>query len=90
MKKWIFCILKVTEDFGTDPDAVPLVKGTDPMIRIRIRIRTKIYHESGTLLRTAFNRNSLSKNIKEAIFFKYFKPVVQVKCQNIQIFAFQR
>ncbi len=40
MKKYkenkYFCILIVTEDFGTDPD--PLISGTDP----RIRIRTKI------------------------------------------------
>jgi hypothetical protein len=28
-----FCILKVTEDFGSDPD--PLVGDTDPRIRIR-------------------------------------------------------
>ncbi len=27
-KKNFFCILKVTEDFGPDPD--PLVRGTDP------------------------------------------------------------
>jgi hypothetical protein len=37
MKKLIFCNLKVTEDFGTDPD--PLVRGTDPSIRIRIRTK---------------------------------------------------
>ncbi len=36
----ILCILKVTEDFGTDPD--PLVRGTDPRIQIRIRILTKM------------------------------------------------
>ncbi len=35
MKKLIFC----TEDFGTDPD--PLVRGMNPRIRIRIRIRSK-------------------------------------------------
>ncbi len=37
-KKRLFCILKVTEDFGTDPDPHPdpLVRGTDPRIRIRI------------------------------------------------------
>jgi hypothetical protein len=40
----IFCILKVTEDFGTDPDPHqdPLARGTDPWIRIRIRICTKM------------------------------------------------
>jgi hypothetical protein len=31
MKKDIFCILKITEGFGADPD--PLVRGTDPKIR---------------------------------------------------------
>ncbi len=41
-KKRLFCILKVTEDFGTDPDPHPdpLIRGTDP--RIRIQIRTKM------------------------------------------------
>jgi hypothetical protein len=40
----IFCILKVTEDNGTDlhPDPVPVVRGTDPRIQIHIRIRTKM------------------------------------------------
>jgi hypothetical protein len=42
MKKLFFFILNVTEDFGADlhahPDADPLVRGTDP----RIRIQTKI------------------------------------------------
>jgi hypothetical protein len=40
-KKKIFFILKVTEDFGTDPDPHPdpLVRGTDPRIRIRIRAK---------------------------------------------------
>jgi hypothetical protein len=38
----IFCTLKVTEDFGTDPHPDPLVRGTDPGIRIRIRIRIKM------------------------------------------------
>jgi hypothetical protein len=39
MKIDFLCILKVTEDFDTDPDPHPdpLVRGTDP----RIRIRTK-------------------------------------------------
>jgi hypothetical protein len=49
MKKYIFYILKVTEDFGfgRDPDPHPnlLVRGTDP----RIRIRTKC-HGSGSLI----------------------------------------
>jgi hypothetical protein len=40
MKKIIFSILKVTEDMCTDPHPDPLVRGTDP--RIRIRVRTKI------------------------------------------------
>ncbi len=38
MKQLIFYILKVTEYFGTDPRPDPLVRGTDP----RIRIRTKM------------------------------------------------
>jgi hypothetical protein len=33
-----FCILKYTEDLGTDPHPDPLVRGADP----RIRIRTKM------------------------------------------------
>jgi hypothetical protein len=41
-----FCVLKVDEDFGTDPDPVPdpdsLVRGTVPRIRISIRICTTI------------------------------------------------
>ena len=47
------CFLKVTEDFGTDPDSHPdphsdpLVRGTDPRIRIRT---VRKCHESGTLL----------------------------------------
>ncbi len=37
--------LKVSEDFGTDPDPhpYPLVRGTDPKDPIRLRIRTKMY-----------------------------------------------
>jgi hypothetical protein len=38
MKNRFFCILKVSEDFGTDP----FVRGTDPRIQILIRIRTKM------------------------------------------------
>ncbi len=40
----LFCVLKVTEDFGTAPHPDPLIRGTDPRIRILIRkrIRTKI------------------------------------------------
>jgi hypothetical protein len=38
MKKLIFFHHKVTEDFGKDPHPDPLVRGTDP----RIRIRTKM------------------------------------------------
>jgi hypothetical protein len=38
MKKYI----EVTEDFGTDPRPDPLVRGTDPRIRIPVRIPTKI------------------------------------------------
>ncbi len=30
LKNWFFCVLKVTEDFGTDPD--PLVRGKDTRI----------------------------------------------------------
>ncbi len=44
MKEQIFFILKVTEDFGTDPHPDlhpdPLAKGTDPRIWIRIRTLT--------------------------------------------------
>jgi hypothetical protein len=40
MKFFFFCILKVTEDFGTDqnPHPDPLVIGTDPPIRICIKM----------------------------------------------------
>jgi hypothetical protein len=34
MKKYIFCILKVTEDFGTDPHPDPFFSGMDPRICI--------------------------------------------------------
>jgi hypothetical protein len=45
MNKIFFCILKVTEDFDTDPHPYPLVIGTDP----RIRISTKMlrFHNTG-------------------------------------------
>ncbi len=58
-KKKFFCILKVTEDFGIDPDMGPfpdphpdpLVRGTDPRIRIRFRIRIRMLRiRNGTLL----------------------------------------
>jgi hypothetical protein len=44
MKPEIFCIPKVTEDFGTDPHPHPdpFVRSTDPRIRIDIWIRTKM------------------------------------------------
>jgi hypothetical protein len=40
MKKINFCILKVTEDFGTDPNLHmdPLVRGTDPEHRCPVWI----------------------------------------------------
>ena len=40
MKNRFFYILKVTEDFGTDPDPHPdpIVRGTDPDPRIRNKI----------------------------------------------------
>jgi hypothetical protein len=50
-KKRFFCILKVTEDFGTDPD--PLVRGTDQRKRNRIRIRTKM----SRIRNTAYYKN---------------------------------
>jgi hypothetical protein len=34
------CIFKVTEDKELDPD--PLIRGTDPEIRIQIQIRVKM------------------------------------------------
>jgi hypothetical protein len=48
-KNFFFCILKVTEDFCTDPHPHPdtLVRGTDP--RIRIRILINMCHGSVTL-----------------------------------------
>ena len=40
MRKNFFCkILEVFEDFSTDPHPDPLIRGTDPIIRIHIRIR---------------------------------------------------
>jgi hypothetical protein len=36
MKKQIFCILKVTEDLGTDPHAHP-DPHPHPLVRVRIR-----------------------------------------------------
>ncbi len=42
MENRFFFILKVTEDFGTDPHPDPLDRGMDPKIRIRNRIRTKM------------------------------------------------
>jgi hypothetical protein len=43
----LFYILKVTEDFGTDPHPDPSVRGTDP----RIRIRTKMSRIRNTALK---------------------------------------
>jgi hypothetical protein len=56
MKKRLLCILKVIEDFGTDPDPLPdlLVRGTDLRIRIRIRIRTKMSRIWNTAIRFRF------------------------------------
>ena len=53
MGKNFFCILKVPDDFGTDPDPDPnpLVGGTDPGIRIRTkmsRIRNNARRHMGT------------------------------------------
>ncbi len=48
MKKLIFCILNVTEDFGMDLDLLAR-GGTDPRIRIRIRICTKISRNRNTV-----------------------------------------
>ncbi len=42
MKKMNICILKATEDFGTDPHLDPLIKGTYPRNRIHIQIRGKM------------------------------------------------
>ncbi len=60
-KNIFFGILKVTEDFGTDPhlhpDPDPLVRDTDPRIRIRIRIRTKM----SQIRNTATNIEILNK-----------------------------
>jgi hypothetical protein len=54
--RFFFCILKVTDDFGTDPHPDPFVRGTDSRIRIGIRIRTKCHGSGiGTLLFSAVN-----------------------------------
>jgi hypothetical protein len=50
MRKMNFCILKVTEDFGTDPHPDLLVRGTDPRIRIgtkMLRIWNIVLRRSG-------------------------------------------
>jgi hypothetical protein len=64
MQKNFFCILKVTEDFGIDTDVGPfpdrhkdpLVRGTDPRIRIRFRIRIRMLR----IRNTAFLSSGLS------------------------------
>ncbi len=45
----IFCILKVTEDFSTDPHPHSLVRGTYPRIRICNRIRNKMSRIQNTV-----------------------------------------
>jgi hypothetical protein len=46
MKNCFFCILKVTEDFGTDPHPEPSVRGTDRRIRIRIRTTSTFFNNT--------------------------------------------
>jgi hypothetical protein len=46
MKKLIYCIIKVTEDFGTDPHPDPLNRGTDRRIRIRIRTTSTFFNNT--------------------------------------------
>jgi hypothetical protein len=57
MKILFFCILKVTEDFVTDPD--PLVRGTDPKIRIRTKM-SWIWLGHLRLAPTSWSRYSLA------------------------------
>jgi hypothetical protein len=52
MKKDIFCILKITEGFGADPD--PLVRGTDLMIRIPTKMSRIRNAVSMVLKKTSF------------------------------------
>ncbi len=61
-EKNIFCCLKVNDEiagYGPDPEQDPLVKGTDPRIQIRIRIRTKMSRiRNMTLVRSGTGRTS--------------------------------
>jgi hypothetical protein len=59
-----FCILKVTEDFGTDPHQHPdpLVRDTDPRIRIRIKMpRIREKKKFCVLFKTQISIKALSK-----------------------------
>ncbi len=42
MKKWIFCILKVTKDIGTDPDADPHQDPYQNISRIRNTFKNSV------------------------------------------------
>ncbi len=64
----VICILKVTEDFGTDPYPDPLVRGTDPRIRIRIQIHTKMSRIGNTGFR-AGSSSGLTWNPDPQIWF---------------------
>ncbi len=55
MKKLIFCIIKVAIDFVLDPHPDLLVRGTGPMTRIRIRIRTKMSRIRNTVINPSNN-----------------------------------
>jgi hypothetical protein len=72
--KYVFCILKVTEDFGTDPDLYPdpFVSGIDPRIRICNRIRyIPKCHGSGPLIST--NKTVRLQHVRRTLFLDYLK-----------------
>jgi hypothetical protein len=62
MKKMYF-LHPVTEDFDTDLFPDPLLRGTDPMIWIRIRIRTKMSRIRNTDLETTMQPKENNKSI---------------------------
>ncbi len=67
-KKYIFCILKVTENFGTDLHPDPLVRATDPRIRTWTKMsmirNTADLLVQNSVLKAEIERNNLDKDLE--------------------------
>jgi hypothetical protein len=76
MKKLIFCILKITEDFGTDPHLDPLVRRKDPRIRIRAcyNIPAAASYEAGQFIDNGVHQTIAAGNVVIGRFFFRWLP----------------